>query len=177
MLPFAAQGNRAGGPTVGAVLSTLFLEAVVGSIYSLSAFGLVLTYRTSGVFNFAQGAMGMFFSYVYFQLVQGGRMNLIVGNWTQTWKLPTWIGLPLVVLVLAPGFGWFLEVVLFRRLRDAGSTVQIVATIGLLISLFGIAGVVWGSATSLTPRSIFSDTPSPSRRSGRPSSRSSPWGW
>jgi len=52
-------------------VSTLFLGAVFGSIYALLAFGLVLTYRTSGVFNFAQGALGMFFAFVFFQLHKG----------------------------------------------------------------------------------------------------------
>ena len=142
---------------MGEYLTTLFLGAVVGSIYSLAAFGLVLTYRTSGVFNFAQGALGMFFSYVFFQLAQGGRLNLVVGVYDQTWHLPTAVALPLVVLVLAPAFGWLLDVVLFRKLREAGSVVQIVASIGLLVSLVGVAGVVWGAATTLVPRSVISE--------------------
>ncbi|MHB8671674.1 MAG: branched-chain amino acid ABC transporter permease [Acidimicrobiales bacterium] len=139
-------------------LTTLFLGAVFGAIYALLAYGLVLTYRTSGVFNFAQGAVGMFFAYVFFQLVQGGDINLVVGTVHQGFKVPTLIALPLVVLVLAPAFGWGLEQVLFSKLRQAGPVVQIVATIGLLITLFGAAGVVWGSATTLTPRSLFPST-------------------
>jgi len=141
---------------VGLIFSTLFLGAVVGSIYSLYAFGLVVTYRTSGVFNFAQGAMGMFFAFVFFQLTQGGTMDLVLGDYTQKWKLPVPVALPLVVLVLAPAMGGLLDVVLFRKLRTAGSVVQIVATIGLLISLVGVAGVIWTEATSLTPRAVIS---------------------
>lgn len=136
-------------------LTTAFLGAVFGAIYALLAYGLVLTYRTSGVFNFGQGALGMFFSYAFFQLLQGGPMNLVVGTYRQTWKLPTPVALAVVVLVLAPALGWALEVALFSKLRAAGAVVQIVATIGLLIVLFGLAGVVWGSATALIPRSLF----------------------
>src|SRR5438094_545841 len=102
------------------LLTTLFLGIVVGSIYSLSAFGLVLTYRTSGVFNFAHGALGMFFAFVFYQLVQGGRISLIAFDVDQTWHLPTGLALVLVVGVLAPLGGFVLDVVLFSRLRNAG---------------------------------------------------------
>jgi branched-subunit amino acid ABC-type transport system permease component len=141
---------------VAALLTTLFLGAVVGSIYSLSAFGLVLSYRASGIFNFAHGAIGMLAAYVYYQLVQGGRVGLVRFDYDQTWHLPTGVALVAVVAILAPAFGWFLDSVLFRRLRDAGEVVKVVATIGLLVSLQGLAGVMWGAGTTLTPTSIFS---------------------
>lgn len=137
------------------LVSVLFLGAVVGSLYALVAFGLVLTFRTSGVFNFAQGAVGMLFAYLYFQLTQGGQVNLIFFRYDQTWSLPRVVGLVAVVGVLAPAFGWLVDLVLFRRLRTASTVVQIVATIGLLISLQGVVGVVWGSGTTLTPKTIF----------------------
>jgi branched-subunit amino acid ABC-type transport system permease component len=141
---------------LAALLTTLFLGAVVGSIYSLSAFGLVLTYRASGVFNFAHGAVGMFFAFVFYQLVQGGHLALVAFDYDQTFRLPTGVALVLVVGLFAPAFGWALNRVLFRRLRDAGEVVKIVVTIGLLVALQGIAGVTWGAATTLSPTSIFS---------------------
>jgi branched-subunit amino acid ABC-type transport system permease component len=141
---------------MSALGTALFLGAVVGSIYALSAFGLVLTYRASGTFNFAHGAVGMLFAFVFYQLVQGGRIGLVAFDYDQTWKLPTGGALLLVVGVLAPGFGWLLDRVLFHPLRDAGEVVKIVATIGLLVALQGVAGVMWGAATTLTPSSIFS---------------------
>ncbi len=138
------------------LLTTLFLGAVVGSIYALSAFGLVLTYRASGIFNFAHGAVGMLFAYVFYQLVQGGQIRLVAFDYDQTWRLPTGVALVLSVGVLAPALGWALNRVLFRRLRDAGEVVKIVVTIGLLVALQGLAGVMWGAGTTLTPTSIFS---------------------
>jgi branched-chain amino acid transport system permease protein len=142
---------------VAALLTTLFLGAVVGSIYSLSAFGLVLTYRASGIFNFAHGAIGMLAAYAYYQLAQGGRVGLVRFDYDQTWHLPSGVALVTVVGVLAPAFGWFLDAVLFRRLRNAGEVVKVVATIGLLVALQGLAGVMWGAGTTLKPTSIFSD--------------------
>ncbi len=139
------------------LLTTLFLGIVVGSIYSVSAFGLVLTYRTSGVFNFAHGALGMFFAFVFYQSVQGGKVSLVAFDYHQSWHLPTGVALVLVVGVLAPLGGWFLDWVMFSRLRNAGEVVKIVATIGLLVAVQGLAGLGWGAATTLTPTSIFSE--------------------
>jgi len=142
---------------VAALLTTLFLGAVVGSIYSLSAFGLVLTYRASGIFNFAHGALAMVFAFVFYQLVQGGAVRFLRFSYFQEWHMPTGLALILVVGVLAPAFGAFLERVMFRRLHDAGEVVKIVVTIGLLVALLGVVGVVWGgTATTLSPTSIFS---------------------
>ncbi len=141
---------------MAALLTTLFLGVVVGSIYSLSAFGLVLTYRASGVFNFAHGAVGMFGAYVFYQLAQGGEVSLLFMEYTQRWQLPTGAALVVVLGVFAPALGWLLDIALFRRLRDAGEVVKIVATIGLLVALQGLAGVMWGTGTTLTPTSIFS---------------------
>lgn len=138
------------------LLTTLFLGVVVGSIYSLSAFGLVLTYRTSGVFNFAHGALGMFFAFVFYQSVQGGRIGLVAFDYDQRWHLPPLVALVLVVGILAPLGGFLLDVLLFSRLRNAGEVVKIVATIGLLVAVQGLAGLGWGTATTLTPTSIFS---------------------
>jgi branched-subunit amino acid ABC-type transport system permease component len=141
---------------VAGLATALFLGIVVGSIYSLSAFGLVLTYRTSGVFNFAHGATGMISAYAFYQLVQGGPVNLVVLTYEQTWRLPTPVAFVGVVAVIAPFFGWLFHRVLFRHLRSAGEVVKIVVTIGLLVALQGLAGVMWGAATTLTPTSIFS---------------------
>lgn len=141
---------------MAAFLTTLFLGAVVGSIYSLSAFGLVLTYRASGIFNFAHGAIGMFGAFVFYQSVQGGPIGLVFMDYDQTWTLSPGVALVVVVGLLAPAIGWLLDAVLFRRLADAGEVVKIVATIGLLVAVQGLAGVMWGAGTTLTPTSIFS---------------------
>jgi len=141
---------------LAALATALFLGIVVGSIYSLSAFGLVLTYRASGVFNFAHGATGMISAYAFYQLVQGGPVNLVAFTYDQTWKLPTPLAFVAVVAVIAPFFGWLFHRLLFRHLRNAGEVVKVVVTIGLLVALQGLAGVMWGAATTLTPTSIFS---------------------
>src|ERR1051325_7177253 len=98
----APTGQTRHTPPVADFLSTIFIGLVVGSVYALSGTGLVLTYRISGIFNFAQGAIGMFFAYLFFQLNQGGQMNLVFGRYDQTWTLPSVLAIVLVVGVIAP---------------------------------------------------------------------------
>ena len=51
----------------------LIIGIVTGALYSIAAAGLVLTYATSRVFNFAHGAIGMLLAYVAYTLwVQHG---------------------------------------------------------------------------------------------------------
>ena len=51
-------------------LSFTVLGIVYGAIYAITATGLVVTYTTTGVFNFAQGAVGMIAAFTYWQLWQ-----------------------------------------------------------------------------------------------------------
>ena len=46
------------------VVNVLILGLVSASIYAVAASGLVVTYTTSGIFNFAHGAIAMFSAFV-----------------------------------------------------------------------------------------------------------------
>ncbi|MET7531551.1 ABC transporter permease subunit [Streptomyces goshikiensis] len=95
---------------------------VSGALYALLATGLVLSYSASGLFNFAHGATAYLCALVFYEVHSG------LG----------WPAVPaalLVVLVLAPGLGWALDRLMFRRLARVGESAQIVATIGLLVAL------------------------------------------
>ncbi len=119
----------------------LVIGLVIGSIYAIAAAGLVLTYRTSGVFNFAHGAVGMFAAFTFSWLVQ--RVGLPVGP-----------AILVTVLFVAPAIGVLLDRIVFRRLRDAPIVVTIVVTIGLLVALQGLASAIFGRA-GLSPQQIF----------------------
>ena len=41
---------------------------VTGALYGLAATGLVLTYKTSGIFNFAHGAVAAGAAYLFYDL-------------------------------------------------------------------------------------------------------------
>jgi len=124
-------GNAVNGTTI---LNLVLFALPFAGIYAMSATGLVVVYTTTGVFNFAQGAIGMFFAFVYWQLTAGNE---------GAWHLPTWIALPLVVLVMAPLAGVFLDRALMRHLQGQSLVVQLMVTVGLLFALIGITGMIW----------------------------------
>ncbi|WP_406737503.1 ATP-binding cassette domain-containing protein [Streptomyces sp. NBC_00853] len=107
---------------MGDLLVFVLSGLVSGALYALLATGLVLSYSASGLFNFAHGATAYLCALTFYELHSG------LG----------WPSVPaalLVVFVLAPGLGWGLDRLMFRRLARVGETAQIVATIGLLVAL------------------------------------------
>ncbi len=112
------------------LVRTLVVGVTIGSIYAIAASGLVVTYTTSGIFNFAQGAMGMFCAYFY---------------WTMKvdWGVPPLLSVLVTVLIFAPLFGAVIERVLMRRLADAPLVAKLVVTIGLMVALMGLAVTIW----------------------------------
>ncbi|WP_426571947.1 ABC transporter permease subunit [Aquihabitans sp. McL0605] len=114
------------------------------AIYAVAASGLVVTYQTSGIFNFAHGAVAMWAAFVYWQLSS-----------PDAWGLPVWLSLVLTLLVFAPAFGFLIDKVLMRRLHDASPITRIVVPIGLLVMLIQLATVVWSPAESRTLPRFF----------------------
>lgn len=111
-------------------LSFTIIGIVAACIYALTATGLVVTYTTSGIFNFAHGAIGMFAAFTYWQFRVG-------------WGWPAPAALVIVLFVLAPLFGALIEVVLIRPLRGASVDLTLVVTLGLMLSLIGAANLIW----------------------------------
>jgi ABC-type branched-subunit amino acid transport system ATPase component/branched-subunit amino acid ABC-type transport system permease component len=90
-----------------------------GGIYGLAGVGLVLTYKTSGVFNFAHGALATVSAFLFWSLhVDRG--------------VPWPVAAAVCVLVLGPAMGLVLER-LARRLTEAPLTLQVAGTVGLLL--------------------------------------------
>lgn len=120
----------------------LIVGITLGSIYAVAAAGLVVTYTTSGIFNFAQGAIGMILTFVYWQLKVG-------------WGLQTLLALGITVLIAAPLLGAGIERLFMRRLTQAPLVAQLVATVGLLVFFVGLADTVWPSDTYRTIGQFF----------------------
>ncbi len=107
-------------------LNIVISGAVAGAIYSMMASALVLTYQTSGIFNFAQGAVAFVSAFFYFQLHTGQHLSIVVSAL-------------ITVFAFAPLLGLLLDRVLFRRLAEGPVFARIVGTIGLLVALPAIA--------------------------------------
>src|SRR3954468_20782123 len=110
----------------------LTIGVSVSAIYAVSATGLVVTYVTSGVFNFAHGAIGMFLAFTYWEL-----------SVNQGWPVP--IALAVTLLVIAPAIGVALDVLVMRRLvQGASVATKLVVTLALLVAFQGAPGGIWG---------------------------------
>jgi ABC-type branched-subunit amino acid transport system ATPase component/branched-subunit amino acid ABC-type transport system permease component len=114
-------------------LNLVISGAVSGAIYSVMAAGLVLTYQSSGIFNFAHGAVAFATAYLYFQLHEATSAGGL--GWP---IVPSAI---VAILVFAPLLGLLLDRLLLRRLADAPVYARIVGTIGLLVAFPAL--VLW----------------------------------
>ncbi len=111
-------------------LSYTVIGMFTGAAYAIAASGLVLTYSTTRVFNIAHGAVGMVFAFLYwdFSVKQG---------------VPVWLSLILVLGIVAPLTGVFIQRVITRGLGNAPIGVSLVVTVGMLVLMIGVAQQTW----------------------------------
>ncbi|MFB7935088.1 ATP-binding cassette domain-containing protein [Streptomyces sp. NPDC056039] len=120
----------------------------VGSAAALTGIGLIVTYRATGVLNFAHGAIAMVCAYVLRQCVA-------------EWGWPLWLGATVTLLVLAPGLGVVLERFVFRPLAVLGGdpAQTLVASIGVFVLLVGGAALLWGQGAREDAPELVPDEP------------------
>ena len=100
-----------------------------GALYGLTAFGIALIFKTTGVLNFAHGNSGMLATYV------GLSVYLLTQNIIFSIIAAVITGL-LVGLVV--------ERFLMRPLKNISSGAMLIVTLGLLMVIEGIVMVIWG---------------------------------
>src|ERR1700722_3034529 len=132
-------------------MNLLINGLITGAVFAIAASGLVVTYSTSGVFNFAHGALGMLCAYVYWDL----RVND-----NHSWPLPkgAWpapLALAFVLLVFAPLIGALLYRVVIRGLQDTSEIVKLVVPISVLLAAIGLANWVWKPIDSHSIQPFF----------------------
>ena len=129
-------------------VASLFLGLGNGGVYAALALALVITYRASGVVNFATGAMALYVAYTYASLRKGELLVPIPG-------LPKTIDLgqeleflpaAAIALVFAALLGALLYVLVFRPLRDAPQLARAVASLGVLVVLQGVMAIRQGTS-------------------------------
>ncbi|MGY4229840.1 branched-chain amino acid transport system permease protein [Bradyrhizobium sp. USDA 4503] len=111
------------------------IEVLVGGLlsgvmYSLVAIGFVLIYKTSGVLNFAQGAMLLFAALTFVSLIERG------------------VSFPvsfLVTLVIMVVLGVSVERTVLRPLVNQPPITLFMATLGLSYVIEGAAQLLWGT--------------------------------
>lgn len=123
-------------------LTFTVLGLVLGSVYAIAASGLVLTYNTSGIFNFAHGAQAMVGAFAYYELrVEHG--------------LSTPVALALVLGVLGPVMGFLLYRCIMRGLRDTEQVTKIVVTVAVLLGLVALSQWRWNPQEARIPAMFF----------------------
>ena len=105
------------------MLPYLVAGLTTGSIFALAAVGLVLSYKTSGIFNFAHGSIASASAFLFYFLHVQHHM---------AWPLAA------CVCVLGGGavFGFVLEGVA-RRLAATPLTMKVLGTVGILLAIQG----------------------------------------
>ena len=114
-----------------ALLPFIVSGIATGAIYALAATGLVLTYKTSGIFNFGHGAIATAGAYVFYFLHVDKKVH---------WAI-SFVG---AVFILGPLLGLLMERIA-RRLTPQRTSWKIVGTIGLVLMVQGLGTIKYGS--------------------------------
>ncbi|MDE0096518.1 MAG: branched-chain amino acid ABC transporter permease [Gammaproteobacteria bacterium] len=137
-----------------AVLNTIevFLNGLMaGVMYSLVALGFVLIFKSSGIFNYAQGVMALFaaLTLVGFQTGQipfAHLINVVFGtdyhHWGEGMNTVLAIILTMLIMIL---LAWIVEKLVLRYLVNQEPIILFMATIGLAFFLEGLGDLMWGA--------------------------------
>lgn len=114
-----------------------------GAVYGLTALGVVLTYRGSGVLNFSQGAIGMIAAFVFY-------------TWWGDHGVPAVPAL-LAAVLAAIGLALAMHLVI-RLLGDAPGLTRMIATLAGFTVLVALANMIWGTDPRIPHRLLPSDS-------------------
>lgn len=112
----------------------------LGSLYALTAFGIVLIYKTTDVITFAQGETAMFCTFIAFTLITALQLPFVVAF--------------VLTLIFALVLGTLIERVILRRVGSGSILNSVIVTVGLALILLGVAGWIWGYQTRPFPAPV-----------------------
>ncbi len=119
------------------LLTFVVIGLAAGAVYGMSGVGLVLTYRTSNVFNFAYGAIGTLAAYIFYSL------NVNAGV---AWPLAA-----LVAVATVGVLGGLAFALMARSLSTAPLTMQVAATVGVMLIIQAVCTIIYGNSTRNFP--------------------------
>lgn len=128
----------------------LFLQQLIsgiasGSLFAILALAIVLTYRSTGTLNFAQGKMAMFTTFIAWSA-----LGSIFGFWLAF----------LVTLLAAVLMGALVERTIVRHVEGKSELNSLIVTLGLFLVFDGLALYIWGPLPrGFGPFSVFSGGP------------------
>jgi branched-subunit amino acid ABC-type transport system permease component len=118
-------------------MTTFFTYLVIGiangSVYSIAGLGLVLTFKTSGIFNFAHGAQAAAAAYLMYTFrIQHG------------WP---WVPAALMAVLIAGVAGGLVLERMANLLARESTATRVVAMVGVLVGLSALLTAIYGGAT------------------------------
>lgn len=125
------------------LIQTLVSGVVAGAVYGLLGLGFSLSYKTTGIINFAHGQIAITGGYVAYTLVQRG--------------VPLWVA-ALGAILAGAGVGALMERLALRPVYARGVVAAILVTVGVATVLQSAVQLIWGSIDENLP-SIASTSP------------------
>ncbi len=110
------------------LLQQVLAGLATGSIYACLALAVVMIYQAIDHFNFAQGEMAMFSTFVAWQMLD--------------WGFPYWIAFFLAIALSFIG-GVLIERIVFKPLQNAPVLSHVVVFIALFSIFNSLAGFIW----------------------------------
>jgi ABC-type branched-subunit amino acid transport system ATPase component/branched-subunit amino acid ABC-type transport system permease component len=142
---------------VSTYVEFLLLGLGNGGVFAALAMALVVTYRSSGVLNFATGAQALYAAYT-FSLLRNGQLLDPIPGLTPTIGIGTdlsfWPAL-LITLAIQALLGAAAYLLIFRPLRNHRPVAKAVASIGLMGLLTAIVSYQVGSTSEILVNPIF----------------------
>lgn len=124
---------------------------MTGVMYSLVALGFVLIYKSSGVFNYAQGVLALFAALTLVGIQRGQvpfahLINAITGGHLESfgWQVPAVLAIVLTAGVMVL-MAILIEKLVLKHLVNQPPIILFMATIGLAYFLEGFGDVMWGA--------------------------------
>jgi branched-subunit amino acid ABC-type transport system permease component len=103
----------------------------LAATYVLSAVGIVVLYRSSGVVNFAQGAVGALAAFISWSIVERGGPESL-----------SWLAGVAIAALVSLAYGRLIA----PRLVSTDPITRAVATLSFALILLGFMGYLWGEA-------------------------------
>ena len=129
-------------------LQQMFNGVTLGSTYALIAIGYTMVYGIIGMINFAHGEVYMIGSYVSFMIIAALMMMGIDTGWLLV--AAGFVG----AIVIASAYGWSIERVAYRPVRNSKRLIALISAIGMSIFLQNYVSLTEGSRDVALP-SLF----------------------
>ncbi|SLN73701.1 branched-chain amino acid ABC transporter permease [Oceanibacterium hippocampi] len=125
-------------------LQQLFGGLATGAIYASIALAVVMIYQAIDHFNFAQGEMAMFSTFIAWQLLD--------------WGFPYWAAFFACIVISFLG-GVAIERIVFKPIHNAPVLSHIIVFIALFSIFNSVAGFIWDYTIKAYPSPFPSETP------------------